>query len=113
MWDETLRINVRGTFLATKHAVPYMIGRGGGSIINTSSGASLSGDIGHPAYGASKAAINALTMYTATEFGKQGIRANAVAPGLFPTEGAWERLYPPGSQIEPQELGVPLRRVGK
>ena len=90
VWDETLRINVRGTFLATKFAVPHMIARGGGSIINTSSGAALAGDIGHPAYGASKAAINALTQYTATEFGKQGVRANAIAPGLIVTAAAKE-----------------------
>ncbi|MES1265240.1 MAG: SDR family oxidoreductase, partial [Variovorax sp.] len=46
-------------------------------------------------------------------WGPKGIRLNCVAPGLFPTEGAWERLYPPGSQVEPQERGVPLRRFGE
>ena len=90
VWDDTLRINVRGTFLATKFAAAEMITHGGGSIINTSSGASLSGDVGHPAYAASKAAINTLTQYTATEFGKQGVRANAIAPGLIVTPAAQE-----------------------
>src|SRR3954453_18493865 len=80
-----MRINVRGTLLATKLAGPHMVGRGGGSIINTSSGAAELGDLGHVAYGASKSAINALTKYAATEFGKQGIRVNAVAPGLVLT----------------------------
>jgi NAD(P)-dependent dehydrogenase (short-subunit alcohol dehydrogenase family) len=86
VWDESLRINVRGTMLVTKYAAPHMIARGGGSIINASSGAGLSGDIGHPAYGAAKSAIARLTTYTATEFGKQGIRCNAIAPGLIVTE---------------------------
>lgn len=85
VWDETMRINLRGTMQVTKHAVPHMVARGGGSIINTSSGAGLSGDLGHPAYGASKAAVARLTTYTATEFGKQGVRCNAIAPGLVVT----------------------------
>jgi NAD(P)-dependent dehydrogenase (short-subunit alcohol dehydrogenase family) len=46
----------------------------------------MSGDLGHPAYGASKAAINVVTQYAATEFGKHGVRVNAVAPGLVVTE---------------------------
>jgi NAD(P)-dependent dehydrogenase (short-subunit alcohol dehydrogenase family) len=48
------------------------------------------GDLGHPAYGASKAAINVLTQYAATEFGKDGIRVNAVAPGLVVTTASTE-----------------------
>ena len=62
---------------------------------------------------AAKAGIVAMTRSLAVEWGPKGIRLNAVAPGHFPTEGAWERLYPPGSQVEPQELGVPLRRLGQ
>ena len=54
-----------------------------------------------------------MTRSLAVEWGPKGIRLNAVAPGLFPTPGAWERLYPPGSQVEPQEASVPLRRVGE
>ena len=87
VWDDTMRINARGTALAIKHAAPHMVARGGGSIINTSSGAGLLGDLGHAAYGASKAAINAITMYAATEFGKQGVRVNAIAPGLIVIPG--------------------------
>ena len=52
-----------------------------------------------------------MTRSLAVEWGPKGIRLNCVAPGLFPTEGAWERLYPPGSQVEPQQA-VPLRRFG-
>ena len=52
--------------------------------INTASGSALAGDLGHPAYGASKSALITLTMYVATEFGKQGVRCNAISPGFIP-----------------------------
>jgi NAD(P)-dependent dehydrogenase (short-subunit alcohol dehydrogenase family) len=99
IWDETMRINLRGTMQVTKHVVPHMVARGGGSIINASSGAGLSGDLGHPAYGASKAAVARLTTYVATEFGKQGIRCNAIAPGLVVTERT-EQTYAAGPMRE-------------
>ncbi|KUR76797.1 dehydrogenase [Novosphingobium sp. Fuku2-ISO-50] len=82
VWDAAFAINTRGTMLMTKHAVPHLIVAGGGSIINTSSGVSLLGDVLNPAYSASKAAVNALTRNTATQFGRQNVRCNAVLPGL-------------------------------
>ena len=77
VWDAAFDINVRGTMFVTKHVVPHMI-----AIINTSSGVSLLGDVLNPAYSASKAAVNALTRNTATQFGRANIRCNAVLPGL-------------------------------
>jgi NAD(P)-dependent dehydrogenase (short-subunit alcohol dehydrogenase family) len=85
IWDQTMRINLRGTLVATQAALPHMIARGGGSIINTASVSGLLGDLSNPAYGASKAAVISLTQYTATQYGKQGIRCNAIAPGYIPT----------------------------
>jgi NAD(P)-dependent dehydrogenase (short-subunit alcohol dehydrogenase family) len=85
IWDRAFHVNVRGTMLMIKHAIPIMLAGGGGSIINTSSGASLRGDYYAPAYAASKAAINCLTTYVATQYGKQNIRCNAVSPGLILT----------------------------
>lgn len=82
VWDAAFRINTRGTMLMIKHAAPHMIAGGGGSIVNTSSGTSLLGDVLNPAYGTSKAAVNALTRNTATQFGPANIRCNAVLPGL-------------------------------
>jgi NAD(P)-dependent dehydrogenase (short-subunit alcohol dehydrogenase family) len=52
-------------------------------VINTASGSALAGDLGHPAYGASKSALITLTTYVATEFGKQGVRCNAISPGFI------------------------------
>ncbi|GAA2409749.1 glucose 1-dehydrogenase [Actinomadura vinacea] len=85
VWDDTMRINVRGTMVAIQAAVPHMVDRGGGSIINTSSGSGLAGDLRNPAYGASKAALINLTMYVATQYGKQGVRCNAITPGFILT----------------------------
>jgi NAD(P)-dependent dehydrogenase (short-subunit alcohol dehydrogenase family) len=78
-----MRVNLRGTLVAIQAAVPHMIARGGGSVINTASGSALAGDLGHPAYGASKSALITLTTYVATEFGKQGVRCNAISPGFI------------------------------
>ena len=82
VWDAAFAINARGTMLVTKHVAPHMVATGGGSIINTSSGVSLLGDLLNPAYSASKAAVNALTRNTAAQLGRANIRCNAVLPGL-------------------------------
>jgi NAD(P)-dependent dehydrogenase (short-subunit alcohol dehydrogenase family) len=84
VWDAILRVNLRGTMIASRAAIPHLRKRGG-AIVNTSSGAALSGGLSHSAYSASKAAINSLTQSLATQHGKQGIRCNAVAPGLVVT----------------------------
>ncbi|MBW0089863.1 SDR family oxidoreductase [Pseudonocardia sp. KRD-184] len=90
VWDHTMRINLRGPMFGCKHAIPRMLARGGGSIVNTSSASSLSGELVMAAYGASKAGLNSLTRSVATQFGKRGIRCNAVTPGMTLTPGAME-----------------------
>ena len=86
VWDDILRINLRGTMVAARAAIPHMRKRGGGVIINTSSNAALAGALSHSAYSASKAAINSLTQSIATQHGKEGIRCNAISPGLIVTD---------------------------
>jgi NAD(P)-dependent dehydrogenase (short-subunit alcohol dehydrogenase family) len=81
VWDDVMAVNVRGAMLLTKHALPFLLRRGAGAIVNTSSTHSFGGDLQLTAYGASKAALNALTVYTATQYGRFGIRCNAVCPG--------------------------------
>tara|TARA_R110000787_G_scaffold215561_1_gene324644 strand:+ start:4602 stop:5420 length:819 start_codon:yes stop_codon:yes gene_type:complete len=85
IWDRVMQTNVRGTMLGCKHALPAMLERGGGVIVNTSSTYGLAAYISLPAYSASKAAINSLTQHVATAYGKRGIRCNAVAPALVMT----------------------------
>jgi NAD(P)-dependent dehydrogenase (short-subunit alcohol dehydrogenase family) len=71
--------------LGCKHAIPEMLKRGGGAIVNTSSLSSTAGQDNALAYSSSKGALNTLTQYVATAYGKQGIRCNAVAPGYVLT----------------------------
>ncbi len=80
VFDEVQRVNVRGTWLAIKHAGPAMVERGSGSIICTSSVAGNVGVAGLAAYAASKHAINGLVQVAALEFAKLGVRVNSVAP---------------------------------
>jgi NAD(P)-dependent dehydrogenase (short-subunit alcohol dehydrogenase family) len=87
VWDRTMAVNLKGVWLGCKHAIPRMLERGGGSIINTSSGSALAGDLTNPAYAISKGGVNTLTLYVATQYGKRGIRCNAISPGLILSHG--------------------------
>jgi NAD(P)-dependent dehydrogenase (short-subunit alcohol dehydrogenase family) len=84
-WERMLAVNLTGAMLGCKHAIPHMLKRGRGAIVNTSSVASFQGDLVRAAYGSSKGGLNSLTRYVASRYGKQGIRCNAVAPGLVLT----------------------------
>src|SRR5215469_11653701 len=86
IFDRTIAVNLRGHLLCTRHAVPEMLKRGGGAIVYTSSAAAYGGEPGRVAYAISKSCINALMRHVASRWGKEGIRANAVAPGYVVTE---------------------------
>ncbi|WP_308407975.1 SDR family NAD(P)-dependent oxidoreductase [Streptomyces mayonensis] len=88
LWDQVLAVNLRGPMLLCKHTVPVMTERGGGSVINITSGQGLSGDRVLVAYGSSKGGLIALTRFVAAAYDADGIRCNAVAPGLVsPSKG--------------------------
>jgi len=84
-WDETLAINLTGTFRMIKASVPELIKAGGGSIINVSSIASLVGIPMLAAYSASKGGMDALTRCVAMDYAPQKIRCNSICPGLVDT----------------------------
>ena len=84
-WDEVLAVNLTGAFRMTRASVPAMLKAGGGSIINISSIASLVGIPMLAAYAASKGGMDALTRSTAIDYAGQGIRCNAMNPGLVAT----------------------------
>jgi NAD(P)-dependent dehydrogenase (short-subunit alcohol dehydrogenase family) len=86
IWRRTLEVNLLGFALTCRAAIPLLLARGGGAIVNTSSGAANGGEPTRPAYAASKAGINALTRHIASRWGKEGIRCNAVMPGLVLSE---------------------------
>jgi NAD(P)-dependent dehydrogenase (short-subunit alcohol dehydrogenase family) len=111
VWERVLDTNTRGALLLARHAIPKMIERGGGSIVNISSGTSTLGESTRVAYGVSKAAINQLTRHLATRYGRDGIRANAVAPGFILTETA--QTLVPADIKERLTTANPLRRLGR
>jgi len=80
MWNRLMAINVTGVFLGSKHVIPYMKKRRGGSIINLSSVAGLIGSPGHVLYGASKGAVRIMTKDLAAELAPHNIRVNSVHP---------------------------------
>lgn len=86
IFDRTLAVNLRGHLLCTRHALPELLRRGGGAIVYTSSGAADMGEPTRLSYAVSKAGLQALMRHVASRWGKQGLRANAIAPGLVITE---------------------------
>lgn len=88
VWDRMFAVNLRSQLLMAKHVLPHMVRGGRGSIINMSSGAAYKGDLIRTAYSASKAGTESLTRSIATQYGRAGIRANTVVPGLILTDAA-------------------------
>ncbi|NKI16442.1 SDR family oxidoreductase [Spongiibacter sp. KMU-166] len=81
-----MRFNALSGVLASKYALPYMLERGKGSILFTSSTSSVAGEVSQFTYGASKAAVNYFVQSLAVTYGKDGIRCNAILPGVIQTE---------------------------
>jgi 3-oxoacyl-[acyl-carrier protein] reductase len=84
-WDRELRVNLSGMFHTVRAAVPCMVERGWGRVVNISSVAALTPGLGQPAYAASKAGVIGFTKAVAQEFGPGGVTANAILPGLIAT----------------------------
>ncbi len=104
-------VNVLGTLWCSLAFVPGMAARGGGAIVNLSSGAAVTNSPGIGVYPASKAAVEALTKQMALEFGPLGIRVNAVGPGLIVTEGTAVNYE--GERGKERATRVPMQRVGE
>lgn len=85
-FDRTIAVNLKGYVLLTRAALPHLLARGGGAIVYMSSAASLIGGVQHAAYSIAKAGLNGVTRHVAARWGKQGVRANAIAPGLVMTD---------------------------
>lgn len=91
-WDRLMNMNLKSVLIGARFAIPHMQKEGGGSIINTASTAAIAGDSICSAYGAYGTAVTGLTRYIATQYGKDKIRCNAIAPGLILTPAAKRSL---------------------
>ena len=106
-----LDVNVVGTLLMSRALAPVMIAAGGGSIVNLSSTTAIAHPPGTGLYGASKAAVEALTRALALELGPLGVRCNCVAPGMVPTEGSADH-YGDAAELASRAAVLPLGRLG-
>lgn len=111
VFDRTIAVNLRGHLLCTRAAIPEMLKRGGGAIVYTTSAAAFIGEEERPCYAMAKAGLNALMRHVASRWGRQGIRANCVAPGFVVTENNLKTL-PPGF-IEQAAARTRSTRVGE
>jgi NAD(P)-dependent dehydrogenase (short-subunit alcohol dehydrogenase family) len=94
VFDRTIAVNLRGHLLCARHAIPQLLERGGGALVFTSSAAAFAGEPERPSYAMAKSGLGGLVRHVASKWGKAGIRANAVAPGLVLTETIRESLDP-------------------
>jgi NAD(P)-dependent dehydrogenase (short-subunit alcohol dehydrogenase family) len=105
-WDRTVALNLTGTFLASKYVIPYMIERGGGSIINTSSISGIIGRAANAAYAATKGGVIGLAKSISFDYLDQNIRANVVIPGRVDTPLLRQLMADPTTPREP-DCGEP------
>lgn len=86
VWDRVLNVNLKSIYLCMKHEIDIMLANGGGAIVNTSSGAGVLAIQGQSAYCASKFGVTAISKCVALEHAGDGIRVNALCPGIIDTE---------------------------
>ncbi|MED5019131.1 glucose 1-dehydrogenase [Paenibacillus chibensis] len=111
-WDKVMSINLTGGFFGLKHVIPVMQKNGGGSIINISSIAGLTGSNGAGPYTASKGAVRMLTKAVAIDYGKDNIRCNSIHPGYIETPMTKD-LLADENMTKWFMSNTPLPRLGK
>jgi NAD(P)-dependent dehydrogenase (short-subunit alcohol dehydrogenase family) len=115
-WDRVLDINLKGTFLVSKYAIPYMKRQRSGSIINNSSDAGLVGNRSCPAYCASKGAVTIMTKAMALDYAKYNIRVNSVNPGTIDTPMLAYEAKASGNRkayLKKMDEENPIGRIGR
>ncbi len=112
-WDKTIGVNLKGIWLSMKNEIPHMLEAGKGAIVNCASVAGMIGFQGLPAYVATKHGIVGLTKTAALEYAKEGIRVNAVCPGVIHTDMI-DRITGKDKEVEKQYINMePVGRMGK
>jgi NAD(P)-dependent dehydrogenase (short-subunit alcohol dehydrogenase family) len=115
-WDRVLDVNLKGVFLCSKYAIPEMLKRGKGSIVNTSSINGIRGNYGIVAYAASKGGVVALTMSMALDYATRNIRVNCVCPAAIETpmyEASLKHVSDPEEYRGKLIAKHPMGRLGK
>jgi 2-keto-3-deoxy-L-fuconate dehydrogenase len=112
VWENVFAVNARGTFLCCKHAIPSMVERGGGAIVNIASVAGMIGLPNRVAYSASKGAVIALTRALAIDHVRQGIRVNAVCPGTVDSPWVRRLVEDVGESLDALRERQPMGRLG-
>jgi NAD(P)-dependent dehydrogenase (short-subunit alcohol dehydrogenase family) len=112
VWEDVLAVNARGTFLCCKHAIPGMVERGGGSIVNIASVAGLVGLRNRVAYSASKGAVIAMTRALAVDHVGDGVRVNAVCPGTVDTPWVRRLVEQVGESLDALRARQLMGRLG-
>lgn len=113
LWDALIDINLKGTWLCMKSELPHMLEQGGGSIINMSSTAGLSGWSDNPIYSASKHGVIGLTKSAALQYAPSGIRINVVCPAFTQIEAMDAILEVDPNAGEDMKSTIPLGRIGR
>ena len=113
VWTHTIELGLTGVFRATKRAIPELLKRGGGAIVNTASISGLFADVAIGAYNAAKAGVINLTRVTAVEYAGRGIRVNCVCPGAIDTPLLQPSLASIPGFAEGTVAAIPMRRLGR
>jgi NAD(P)-dependent dehydrogenase (short-subunit alcohol dehydrogenase family) len=112
LWDRTIAVNLKGVWLCMKYEIPAMLASGGGAIVNAASVVGLTGRRDTPAYVASKHGIVGLTKAAALDYGRRGIRVNAVCPGTIRTAMYVQRLGDDPAIDARLAAETPIGRIG-
>lgn len=113
VFDQTLELCLTNTWLCMKYELEAMLGAGGGSIVNISSNASLRGQAFNTAYASAKGGVNILTKSAAAEYASQGVRINAVSPGVIRTAGLEKYFEEQPKMAEQLRKVTPMQRLGE
>ena len=113
VFDQTLAMCLTNTWLCMKYEITAMLEAGGGAIVNISSNASLRGQAYNTAYAAAKSGVNLLTKSSAAEYGAQGLRINAVSPGVIRTPGLEQYFVDQPDMKEGLERAAVMNRLGE
>lgn len=113
IFDQTLEMCLTNTWLCMKYEIPAMLASGGGAIVNISSNASLKGQAFNTAYATAKSGVNILTKSSAAEYGGQGIRINAVSPGVIRTPGLEKYFVEQPKVAEQLKKSAVMNRIGE